>query len=88
MEQSVEVAASRLWKVEHLSASATERSLLGQGEETGLTTLMPGDQVRLTPRNLSAQGAMSISQRASQLEGRLEVIVSGVLMYNRIAWLQ
>ncbi|MFN8741454.1 MAG: hypothetical protein ACK5YR_16135 [Pirellula sp.] len=77
MEQSVEVAASKVWRVELVSASATERILLGQGEETGLATLMPGDQIRLIPRSPTAKGELSVSQRGAQTEGRVEVVVAG-----------
>ena len=77
MEQKVEVAASKVWRVELVSASATEKILLGQGEEIGLVSLMPGDQIRLIPRSPTAKGILALSQRDSQTDGRIEVVIAG-----------
>nr|MCU0720147.1 hypothetical protein [Pirellula sp.] len=77
MEQTVEVAASKVWRVELVSASATEKILLGQGEEIGLVALMPGDQIRLIPRSPFAKGNLALSQRSSQTDGRIEVVIAG-----------
>jgi hypothetical protein len=76
-EQSVELVASNCWRVDLVSAAATEKVLLGLGEEQGIATLMPGDQVRVTPRSSMAKGTVRASQRRNVVDGRLEIVLSG-----------
>lgn len=77
MDQTVEIAASKVWRVDLVSSSATEKSMLGQGEETGLVALMPGDQIRLHPRSPITKGNLTLSQMSSPIDGRVEVVVAG-----------
>lgn len=76
-EQSVELAAQNRWRVDLVSASATEKVLVGLGEEQGIATLMPGDQVRVTPRSPAAKGTVRASQRRNVVDGRIEIVLSG-----------
>jgi hypothetical protein len=77
MDQTVEVAASKVWRVELVSPTTTEKSMLGQGEEIGLVALMPSDQIRLIPRSPEAKGSLALSQKSSQIDGRVEVVIAG-----------
>ncbi|XZE19846.1 hypothetical protein SH449x_005176 [Pirellulaceae bacterium SH449] len=76
-EQSVELVASNRWRVDLISASATEKVLLGLGEEQGVATLMPGDQMRVTARSPVAKGTVRASQRRNVVDGRFEIVLSG-----------
>lgn len=77
MDQTVELAASKVWRVDLVSSSTTEKTMLGMGEEIGLVALMPGDQIRLHPRSPLAKGNLTLSQKNSQIEGRIEIVVAG-----------
>lgn len=77
MDQTVELAASKVWRVDLVSSSTTEKTMLGLGEEMGLVALMPGDQIRLQPRSPVAKGNLTLSKKNSQIEGRIEVVVAG-----------
>lgn len=77
MDQTVELAASKVWRVDLVSASTTEKTMLGLGEEIGLVALMPSDQIRLQPRSPVAKGNLTLSKKNSQIEGRIEVVVAG-----------